>query len=57
MVTVRQSHSSDYHPGGTSAWLASLGLPPAKADYLLAAEHWLHEQDLTDALLELQTGW
>ncbi|WP_337841768.1 GTP diphosphokinase [Rheinheimera sp.] len=57
MVTVRQSHSSDYHPGGTAAWLASLGLPEAKIEYLLEAELWLQQQACTDQLQQVQTGW
>ena len=57
MVTVRQSHSSDYHPGGTAAWLASLGLPDAKIEYLLESELWLQQQDCTDQLQQIQTGW
>ena len=35
MVTVRQSHSSEYHPGGTQTWLSALGLPDAKINALL----------------------
>jgi RelA/SpoT family (p)ppGpp synthetase len=57
MVTVRQSHSAEYHPGGTQNWLSSLGLPEAKTNALLDAELWLHQQNLTDLEPEVQTGW
>lgn len=57
MVTVRQSHSAEYHPGGTQSWLSALGLPEAKISALLDAELWLHQQNLTDQEPEVQTGW
>lgn len=57
MVTVRQSHSAEYHPGGTQSWLSALGLPDAKIIALLDAELWLHQQNLTDQEPEVQTGW
>ena len=57
MVTVRQSHSAEYHPGGTQSWLIALGLPEAKISALLDAELWLHQQNLTDQEPEVQTGW
>lgn len=57
MVTVRQSHSAEYHPGGTQSWLTALGLPEAKTNALLDAELWLHQQNLTDQEPEVQTGW
>ena len=38
MVTVRQSHSAEYHPGGTQSWLIALGLPEAKISALLDAD-------------------
>lgn len=57
MVTVRQSHSSGYHSGGTAAWLESMGLPEAKAEYLLEAELWLEQQNCHEALVPLQMGW
>lgn len=57
MVTVRQSHSAEYHPGGTQSWLSALGLPEAKINALLDAELWLHQQNLTDQEPEVQTGW
>ncbi len=57
MVTVRQSHSAEYHPGGTQSWLSALGLPEAKISALLDAELWLHQQHLTDQEPEVQTGW
>jgi GTP pyrophosphokinase len=37
MVTVRHSHSTEYNPGETSAWLISLGLSEKKIACLLAA--------------------
>jgi GTP pyrophosphokinase len=57
MVTVRQSHSAEYHPGGTQSWLTALGLPEAKTVALLDAELWLHQQNLTDQEPEVQMGW
>ncbi len=57
MVTVRQSHSAEYHPGGTQSWLSALGLPEAKISALLDAELRLHQQNLTDQEPEVQTGW
>ncbi|WP_288741910.1 GTP diphosphokinase, partial [uncultured Rheinheimera sp.] len=52
-----QSHSAEYHPGGTQSWLSALGLPEAKISALLDAELWLHQQNLTDQEPEVQTGW
>ena len=43
MVTVRHSHSTEYNPGETTAWLSSLGLPEKKIACLLEAEQWLQQ--------------
>ncbi len=58
MVTVRHSHSTEYNPGETSAWLISLGLSEKKIACLLAAGEWLNQQDLTEANCpQVRTGW
>jgi RelA/SpoT family (p)ppGpp synthetase len=58
MVTVRHSHSTEYNPGETTAWLSSLGLPEKKISCLLEAEQWLQQHALTeDACPQVRTGW
>jgi len=58
MVTVRHSHSTEYNPGETSAWLTSLGLSDKKIACLLAAGEWLNQHELTEASCpQVRTGW
>lgn len=58
MVTVRHSHSTEYNPGETSAWLISLGLSEKKIACLLTAGEWLNQHFLTEASCpQVRTGW
>ncbi len=58
MVTVRHSHSTEYNPGETSAWLTSLGLSDKKIACLLTAGEWLNQHELTEASCpQVRTGW
>ncbi|MFN6971364.1 MAG: hypothetical protein ACK4NN_10900 [Rheinheimera sp.] len=58
MVTVRHSHSTEYNPGETTAWLSSLGLPEKKIACLLEAEQWLQQHALTEETCpQVRTGW
>lgn len=58
MVTIRHSHSTEYNPGETTAWLSSLGLPDSKISSLLETEHWLQQHGFTEATCpQVRTGW
>ena len=58
MVRVRHSHSTEYNPGETTAWLNSLGLTEGKIACLLTAEQWLNSHELTETSCpQVRTGW
>lgn len=58
MVRVRHSHSTEYNPGETAAWLNSLGLTEGKVSCLLNAEQWLNSHELTETSCpQVRTGW
>jgi RelA/SpoT family (p)ppGpp synthetase len=57
MVSVRQSHSTDYSSGETLEWLCSLGLNEKKISSLIDATEWLKQHTLIEFEPAVRTGW